>query len=92
MRYSLRRTRDGAGDQGNMSKALWLEDGSLRTEQNARPRVGVAMRVGTIFARTFGDQDWWQTTLIEEILIDKPKHVRFRTVSKNGSVYDWTVD
>lgn len=87
MRYAMYRERDGAGDSGGMSTALWQsEDGQIRVEHNARPRVGVAMRVGSIYARTMQAQDWWQTTLITEILESRENFVRFRTTN---SVYTW---
>ena len=85
--YSLRRESDGAGDSGGMSMALWFdEEGYVSTEYNARPRVGVVMRVGTMFARSYNAQDWWQTTEITEILEEKENYVRFRT---SNSVYEW---
>ena len=49
MTYSLRRTRDDAGDSGPMSMGLWKDDsgeGTIQHEHNCKPRVGVAMRVG----------------------------------------------
>lgn len=86
--YVLRRERDDAGDCGGMSLAIWLDDeGNLQQEHNARPRVGVAMRVGSIHARTMTAQDWWQTTLVSEILDDTGDTVRFKT--ENGSTYVW---
>jgi len=86
--YSLFRNRDGAGDSGNMSLAIWLDiDGNVKYEHNARPRVGVLMRVGSAYARTMTSQDWWQTTLIEEILEESEGFVKFRT--ENGSIYEW---
>lgn len=86
--YSLRRESDGAGDAGGMSVALWFdENDELQTKQNARPRVGVAMRVGSVFARTYQEQDWWQTSLITEIVEDREDYVRFRTTN---SIYVWT--
>ena len=87
MKYALVRERDGAGDSGPMSEAAWLdEDGKVQVEENARPRVGVAMKVGTYFARTMSSQDWWMTTPITEILEDEGNRVRFRT---GNSVYVW---
>lgn len=86
MRYRLTRESDGAGDSGPMSMALWLERDKTQHENGARPRVGVALRVGTYFARTYDQQDWWQTSIITEILEDTPKHMKFRT---GNSVYDW---
>lgn len=85
--YSLRRESDGAGDAGGMSLALWMdENGQLKEEYNARPRVGVAMRVGSMFTRTYDPQDWWQTTIITEILEEKENYVKFRTTN---SIYEW---
>jgi hypothetical protein len=98
MRYSLYRTRDGAGDSGPMSDAvtpIWDDNGKLVdkiVEQNARPKVGAAMVVGSPYARTYSRQDWWQTTPITEILdewIDEETGddcVRFKT---GNSVYIW---
>jgi len=88
-RYSLLRTNpdDPKGDSGNMSMALWREDHMPKHEENARPRVGVAMRVGSYIARPFMDEDWWQTSLITDILEDTPDRVLFKTIS--GSEYEW---
>lgn len=85
--YSLRRESDGAGDAGGMSMALWLEGEEMQSQINARPKVGVAMRVGSVYARTYQEQDWWQTTVITEILEDREDYVRFRT---GNSIYVWT--
>ena len=99
MAYSLRRTRDGAGDSGLMSLAQipTFDQGTgkiVDVEQihNARPQVGASMRVGTPFARTFEAQDWWQTTLITEILEERKEedgreYVRFKT---GNSEYEWS--
>ena len=93
MTYSLRRTRDGAGDSGTMSLALWLDEESengVGREDNAEPRVGVAMRVGSAYGRSYSPQDWWQTTFITEILETREtpdgKYVRFKT---GNSEYEW---
>lgn len=79
----------GRGDAGPMSMAVWQDGTSIETEDNARPRVGVAMRVGTMFARSFQAQDWWQTTIIKEIIKDTPEEVVFKTLS--GSEYTWRI-
>lgn len=79
----------GRGDGGAMSMAIYKgDDGELVFEHDTRPRVGVAMRVGSLFGRTFSSQDWWQTTIITEIVEDTPDKVVFKTNS--GSVYTWT--
>ncbi len=76
------------GDSGVMSMAMWTgKDGVADYEHNARPRVGVAMRVGTLGSRSYSNQDYWTTTIIEEILEDTQDYVRFRTQS--GSIYEW---
>ena len=90
--YSLYRTRDNAGDSGPMCVGLvpiYGEDGEFITtefENNARPRVGIAMRVGSIVGRGYSVQDWWQTTVITEIIKDEPEEVHFRT---GNSEYIW---
>jgi hypothetical protein len=100
MPYSLKRTSDGMGDSGSMSMALWRSDSAqaiegVEHELSARPRVGVAMRVGSIGGRSFSAQDWWQTTLITEILEESSEQtedrdtvevVRFKT---GNSTYVW---
>jgi hypothetical protein len=86
--YSLRRERDSAGDSGGMSTLLWQEDDEIKYEHNAQPRVGVCIRVGSIYARTMEAQDWWQTTYITEILEEEERYVKFRT---GNSVYEWRV-
>jgi len=84
------------GDCGPMSEAIWPDDWDkcyasektdVNTEPNARPRVGVVIRVGSPFARSYSSQDWYQTSQIVEILEDTPEQVRFET--KSGSIYVW---
>ena len=99
MTYSLRRTRDGAGDSGPMSLAqiptFDQDTGKMMdVEQihNARPQLGASMRVGSISGRSYSAQDWWQTTLITEILEERTEedgteYVRFKT---SNSEYEWT--
>lgn len=84
--YSLRRESDGVGDSGGLSLALWLSDSGVEHEHDARPRVGVAMRVGTIGTRSYSAQDWWQTGMITEILEESETLVKFKT---GNSVYVW---
>jgi hypothetical protein len=91
MAYSLRRTRDGAGDSGQMSLALIPtfdhDTGkvvSVETKENARPEIGAAMRVGSHYGRSYQSQDWWQTTPITTIL--EGEYVRFKT---GNSEYEW---
>ena len=86
MPYRLIRERDGAGDGGSMSMTLYSGKDNVIIIGYGRPRVGVAMRVGSLGARSYTPQDWWQTTIITEILLDTPDHMRFKTGS---SVYYW---
>lgn len=88
MPYSLRRDSDGAGDSGNMSMMIYSEENRPIAVDgyDSRPRVGGVIRVGSIYGRTYQGQDWWQTTIIEEILEDTPDMVRFRT---ENSTYTW---
>ena len=100
MTYSLRRTRDGAGDSGGMSLAqipTYDQDTGKMVDieyiHEARPQIGASMRVGSIAARSFTSQDWWQTTLITEILEERTEedgteNVRFKT---GNSEYEWKV-
>lgn len=86
--YSLRRVSDNAGDSGNMSVIIFRgEDGNISLEYHQKPRVGVVIRVGSCSARSYQDQDWWQTTIITEILEEREDYVRFRTTN---SIYEWT--
>lgn len=92
MPYSLFRTRDGAGDSGQMSLAIINAGaGRLVYEENGRPAVGAIMRVGSHFARSYSAQDYWQTTPITEILEERTEddgaeYVRFKT---GNSEYEW---
>ena len=94
MPYSLRRTRDGAGDSGQMSLAIHLNAGPGDEhvyEDGARPQVGAVMRVGSLFARSYSAQDYWQTTPITQIIEERTEddgaeYVRFKT---GNSEYEW---
>lgn len=101
MTYSLRRTRDGAGDSGGMSLGIcptFDQDtghvSDVEYKNDAEPQVGWVMRVGSIAARSFSAQDWWQTTVITEIIEERTDpedpnflYVRFKT---GNSEYEWT--
>ena len=88
--YSLKRVRDGAGDSGTMCKIIeWDKETERAVEitENARPKVGVSIMVGSHSARSYSNQDWWMTTVITEIIEDTGDYVRFRT---GNSEYEWT--
>ena len=82
--YSMYDT-EGRGDSGGMSLAL-SPNGCV---QSARPKVGTVMRVGALHTTMFGDDTWWQTNLITEIIEDTPNKVVFKT--KSGSIYTWEI-
>lgn len=90
MPYSLQKVDGTAGDSGQMSLLVWEENGEVKYENNASPRVGCIIRVGSIFGRSYASQDYWQTSLIEEILDewkDNDKEcIRFKT---KNSIYIW---
>ena len=87
MKYSLERVRDGEGDSGSISMAIFEdENGKIQFEMNSRPRVGVQMQVGSPFARTRQYQDYWQTTDVLEILKETENSVEFKT---SNSIYIW---
>ena len=93
MAYSLYRTSDNSGDSGQMSDAYhWPNgtDGYPEVIHNSKPFVGAVMRVGSLYARSYSHQDWWQTTKITEILeewVDAGAQcVRFKT---GNSEYIW---
>jgi hypothetical protein len=86
MTYMLRRIRDGAGDSGTMSMLIYEKNGKVLYEHNSRPKVGGIMRVGSIYGRTYANQDYWQTTRITEISEDTPERVLFKTTN---SEYEW---
>ena len=90
MTYWMFDTR-GRGDSGNMSQALVPNKERTKVvsiEDAARPRVGVAMRVGSMLARSMQAQDWWMTTPIVEIVSDTPEEVVFKT---KNSTYTWKI-
>ena len=84
--YSLRRLSDNAGDAGSMSNVVYEENGEVVVEPHSKPRIGVRMMVGSSYARTYTEQDWWSTTTIIEILDEKEDYVKFKT---KHSIYEW---
>lgn len=74
------------GDSGAMSDQVWIEDGEYKFEAG-KPVVGRAIRVGSITARSYSAQDWFQTSEVVEILEETEGYVKFKTYS--GSTYEW---
>jgi len=84
----LRRIRDGAGDSGSRVEAIrWREDGRVDEIVGHMPTVGCSLLVGSITARSYASQDYWLTTVVEEILEERDGYVRFRTTN---SEYEFT--
>jgi hypothetical protein len=96
MPYSLQKENGYAGDSGQMSMLLipkYDADGKfveIEYVHNAKPQIGAAIRVGSLYARSYSAQDWWQTSKIVEILddieIDNKNIVKFKT---QNSIYIW---
>ena len=85
--YFLQKVDSYTGDSGNMSMFIYKDtDGAVKYEHGAKPRIGGVIRVGSMFARSYSAQDWWQTSLITEILEETENYVKFRTLN---SVYEW---
>lgn len=95
------------GDSGPMSNAYWTStveeaiannwnyevyDGkAICVEYLAKPRIGVNMRVGSPYARSYSAQDYWTTTKVTEILeefVDSDNRLNVKFKTKN-SVYWW---
>lgn len=87
--YSLRREKDDAGDFGDMCMSAYLENDSNKIiySHDARPEVGATLRVGTMYTGTMKWENWWQTSIITEIIEESENEVKFRTTS--GSDYIW---
>ena len=89
MVYRLHCKESGNGDSGSRCDILDPDENYHPIPGETRPRVGCGVRVGAMGGRTYANQDWWQTTPITEILIDKPKYMKFKT---RNSVYEWHCD
>jgi len=84
---------DGKGDSGAYSQSIRILNeyvpyfGAETVNEGERPVVGCIMRVGSMSARSYSSQDYWQTSVITQILEDTPEKVVFRT---SNSTYEWT--
>lgn len=79
---------DRRGDSGGMSiRMSFSKDGSVKKEWDKPPIVGSWMRVGSMYARSYAPQDWWQTNIITKIIKKTKREVVFQTES--GSTYTW---
>ena len=88
-RFSLRRTRDGAGDSGGMLNAITLPPKKVKYESNVL-EIGKACQCGSLFGRSYSGQDWWLTTPITHFLeVDEDKgYFKFET---QNSTYELRV-
>ena len=78
------------GDSGSYTAIVYLDDktGKVVEVAGERPRVGACVKVGSHYARSYQYQDWWRTSLVTEILEDRPDYMKFRTLN---SVYEWRI-
>lgn len=82
-RYTLSRDRDGAGDSGLFLVAY---DWNSRKEVEANCLIiGMGVKCGAHYARSYVGQDWWLTTPIKEFTKITEKEVKF--ITENGSHY-----
>jgi len=80
------------GDSGGMSNAYKVEEGIFTgaNKNFAEPEVGYCMQVGSMYSRSYSNQDWWTTTPVTEIVsrteFDDKLEVIFKT---KNSTYKW---
>lgn len=91
MGFNLRRVPDGKGDAGGSSQAIaWNDDGTFKEVVDHKPTIGCSMKVGSVTARSYSNQDYWLTTdvteILEEIKNDDTHYIRFKT---GNSEYEW---
>jgi len=72
----------GRVDPDDNTKAQW---------QPGEPMVGWVVQVGSIGARTYAAQDYWQTTIVTEIISDTISEDGVRTIrfKTQNSEYVW---
>jgi len=90
MAYVLRRSDGAVGDSGGSSTSIRInpESNEIEVIHNSKPLVGYVIRVGSVTARSYQAQDWWQTSMITDIIEDKDSFVRFKTLN---SEYTWEI-
>lgn len=89
-KYSLYREDESFGDSGPMCEILDSES-YKPIKGEYYPRVGCGVRVESFHGRTYSNQDWWQTSLVTEILeesVDDKGHRTMKFKTRN-SVYNW---
>jgi len=68
----LRRVSDGEGFSGSLVESIaWNEDGTFKEVTGSKPKLGESLKVGSPFAGTYSNRDWWMTTPITKILEER---------------------
>jgi hypothetical protein len=57
----------------------WNEDDTFKEIKGHEPIVGCSLLVGSITARSYGNQDYWLTTVITEIVEKTDDYCIFKT-------------
>lgn len=99
MSYSLVKldengNRTNVGDSGKLFEMYKLDINSeqvIKHDDPIKPEIGYAVRVGSLFARSYSNQDYWTTTPVTQILEEKTFEdgaieMKFKT---RNSVYLW---
>ena len=63
--FSIQRVSDGAGDSGSMLVPVDRSTGDHG--ENGIVKVGLAIKCGSHYARSYQYQDWWMTTAVVAI-------------------------
>lgn len=71
--------REEMKDGGSRVDAIaWNEDKTFKGVIGHEPIVGCSLLVGSLGARTYGN-DYWLTTVVTEILERQPDYILFKT-------------
>ena len=71
---------------GSLCESIaWNEDGTFKEVVGSKPVVGCSMKVGSPFARTYGN-DWWLTTPVTKIIEETDKFCIFETENSTYKV------
>jgi len=84
-KYSVVRISDNSGDSGPI--LMSLDENGDQVGDNGELHVGCNVQCGSIYARTFQQQDYWLTTEITEIFdVNEDKtYAKFKT---KNSLYE----
>lgn len=87
--FALQRERDGAGDSGRMLECLTPNEEENKVDvTHNEVKVGSAIKVGSFWARTMQWQDWWRTTLVDEIeVVEKTEESLLLKLQTKNSTY-----